>query len=385
MALDLFKNFAKVTVSIGYDASATSIALTAGHGTRLPVAPFNATWWNSTDYPDPSDDPNVEIVRVTAIASDTLTVTRAQESTSASAKNTASKTYKLIAGLTAKTLNADLAMLAIAGNGRLTLESGMPITLDSGMATINPTIDMVDKTTIYFSPYQGNRISLYDGANWVMHTFSELSLPLGTLVANTNYDVFLYDNSGTLTLELSAAWADATTRTNLIVLQDGIYVKAIASSRRYVGTFRTTAATTTEDSILKRFVWNANNRVRRELFFLSMVSHSYDGGNRQWNSNPNAQIAFVSGLVEDAISVGMFASTSVVPATSYNIVGLGLDSTTTFYRDTNTYALGQVAKLGCVTAVAPQMGYHALVLIQSTISLGAVTFESGSLQAAVAC
>ena len=24
------------------------------------------TWWNSTDYPDPSDDPNSEIVRVTA-------------------------------------------------------------------------------------------------------------------------------------------------------------------------------------------------------------------------------------------------------------------------------------------------------------------------------
>lgn len=108
MALDNFKNFAKVTVSIGYDASAVSIVLTTGHGAKLPTVPFNAVWWNSTDYSDPSDDPNVEIVRVTARSTDTLTITRAQESTSASTKNTGGKTYTIIAGLTAKTFNTDV-------------------------------------------------------------------------------------------------------------------------------------------------------------------------------------------------------------------------------------------------------------------------------------
>ena len=108
MALDPVKNFAKVTVSIGYDASATSIALTAGHGARLPApstdGSFNLVWWNVTDYSDPTDDPNVEIVRCTARSTDTLTVTRAQESTSASTKNTSSKTYKMILAPTAKTI-----------------------------------------------------------------------------------------------------------------------------------------------------------------------------------------------------------------------------------------------------------------------------------------
>lgn len=106
--IDQAKNFAKATVSVGYDASATSIALTAGHGSRLPAVPFNATWWNSTDYPDPSDDPNVEIVRVTARATDTLTVTRAQEATTATTKNTSGKSYKLIAGPTARTINIEV-------------------------------------------------------------------------------------------------------------------------------------------------------------------------------------------------------------------------------------------------------------------------------------
>jgi hypothetical protein len=93
------KNFAKATVSTGYDASATTVVLSSGGGARLPSAvPFNVVWYNFTDYPDPSDDPNVEIVRVTAVSTDTLTVVRGQEGTSASTKNTGGKTYKMIAG-----------------------------------------------------------------------------------------------------------------------------------------------------------------------------------------------------------------------------------------------------------------------------------------------
>lgn len=100
--MDAIKNFAKVTASTGYNAAATSIVLNSGDGTKLGAAPFNLVWWNSTDFSDPSDDPNVEIVRVTVIATDTLTITRAQESTGASTKNAVGKSYKLIQCPTAK-------------------------------------------------------------------------------------------------------------------------------------------------------------------------------------------------------------------------------------------------------------------------------------------
>lgn len=99
MALDPVKNFAAGTASTGYDAAATSVALTTGHGARFPApstdGSFNLVWWNSTDYPYAADDPNVEIVRCTARSTDTLTVTRAQEGTTASTKNTAAKTYAM--------------------------------------------------------------------------------------------------------------------------------------------------------------------------------------------------------------------------------------------------------------------------------------------------
>jgi len=43
---------------------------------------FMLTVWDESTYPDPSDDPNMEIVRATARAGNTITVTRAQELTS---------------------------------------------------------------------------------------------------------------------------------------------------------------------------------------------------------------------------------------------------------------------------------------------------------------
>jgi hypothetical protein len=112
MTLDNTADFVKLTVSTGYDQNATSIVLSGG-GSSLPAVSWNATWWNSTDYPDPSDDPNREIVRVTNVSGNTLTIVRGQEtaygSLAASTKNTAGKTYKLILGITAK-------MMADIGN-----------------------------------------------------------------------------------------------------------------------------------------------------------------------------------------------------------------------------------------------------------------------------
>ena len=101
MSLDNAANLVKRIVSTGYNAAATTIVLNAGNA--LPAAPFQAIWWNVTDYADPSDDPNAEIVRATAVSGNTLTITRAAEGpNAASTKNIAGKTYQFINGITAK-------------------------------------------------------------------------------------------------------------------------------------------------------------------------------------------------------------------------------------------------------------------------------------------
>jgi hypothetical protein len=57
---------------------------------------------------------------------------------------------------------------------------------------------------LYFTPYDGNQVALFNGQWWSNYAFSEipLSLPATT---NTTYDVFLYDNAGTLTPD-TASW-----------------------------------------------------------------------------------------------------------------------------------------------------------------------------------
>ena len=109
MALDPVKNFAKVVVSTGYDDNDTSIVLETDEGAKLPApatdGAFNVVWYNSSDYSDPGDDPNVEIVRVTARSTNTLTITRAQEDTTAKTHNTAGKVYKMVLAMTKKMID----------------------------------------------------------------------------------------------------------------------------------------------------------------------------------------------------------------------------------------------------------------------------------------
>jgi hypothetical protein len=106
MALDPVRNFAKVTVSQGYNSNATQITLVTGDGAKLPdpttEGAFNLVWYNDTDYKDPADDPYVEIVRVTAKSGDTLTIQRGQEGTSAQNHNLSGKTYKMVLAMTKK-------------------------------------------------------------------------------------------------------------------------------------------------------------------------------------------------------------------------------------------------------------------------------------------
>ena len=163
--MDSFKNFAIANVAGGYDDADTSIDLETGMGAKFPAVGtsggYNVVWWNATNYGDPSFDPDAEVVRVTAISGDTLTVVRGQEGTSASNKNTAGKTYRMTATLTAKSLNTDLRAVELCvavsdettalttGAAKVTFRMPFAMTLTGVRASVNtasssgaPTVDI---------------------------------------------------------------------------------------------------------------------------------------------------------------------------------------------------------------------------------------------------
>lgn len=212
------------------------------------------------------------------------------------------------------TLTRLLGMAAIAPGGRLTTESGVPIS----------TSDWTGRGTLYYTPHAHGGVRLYDGTRWRLYTFTERSLSL-TLTADKNYDVFLYDNAGTLTLELSAAWTNDTTRADALTTQDGVTVKSGATTRLWLGTIRASGSNVTEDSLTKRYVWNAYNRVDRHMRRASASSHSYSGTSwRYWDNSSANRLAFVLGepsavgaTLRDYVTTGAYAQ-----------VGIGVDSDT---------------------------------------------------------
>ncbi len=105
MPLDNGQNFSKAITTTLHNAAVTTIALGSGQGANLPdpaVREYNITWHDFTNFPDPSDDPNVEIVRVITKVADVLTVIRGQENIAATDKNTASATYRFLVAPTDK-------------------------------------------------------------------------------------------------------------------------------------------------------------------------------------------------------------------------------------------------------------------------------------------
>lgn len=88
-----------------------------------------------------------------------------------------------------------------APSGRLTLTSGTPV-LSS---------DVIGATAVIYTPYIDNNIPIYNGSSVVANAFSEMTLTLAAQhAADTLYDVFVFNNSGVLTLVTGPAWANNT-------------------------------------------------------------------------------------------------------------------------------------------------------------------------------
>lgn len=100
MTFDAHANFAYGTVLTAPSppTSGTSLTLQSGQGALMPTPPFNATCWPAGAQPLSS---NAEIVRVTAISTDTLTVEREQEGTTA---QSIAAGWQFAAGVTVKTI-----------------------------------------------------------------------------------------------------------------------------------------------------------------------------------------------------------------------------------------------------------------------------------------
>jgi hypothetical protein len=208
-------------------------------------------------------------------------------------------------------------------NFRLTLTTGVPVT----------TTDVTGASTIFLTPYNGNQIALYNGTAWELLTTAQVSIALSGLTSGRPYDVFAFNNAGTVTLE-TLAWTNDTTRATALAYQDGVLVRSGSTTRRYLGTFYSTGTTTTEDSAKNRYLANYYNTVRKNMSAAeSTASWTYStAAYRQWNNATNAEVSFIQGVAENAVECrvsGRFVNSTATARQAW--VAIGLNSATALW------------------------------------------------------
>lgn len=251
---------------------------------------------------------------------------------------------------------------------RLTLTSGVPAT----------TSDVTGATTIYLTPYKGNGIALYSSSQWVLYSSGEISLALGTITSGRPYDVFCYSNSGTPTLEM-LAWTNDTTRATSLSYQDGVLVKSGDSTRRYLGSFYTTGATTTEDSKANRYLWNYYNRVRKDMFREDgTASWTYTTATiRAANGSTDNRLNFLVGVSEEIITADLTSKAGNSNTGVRVASGIALDSTSNLtlgWAEGTTTGVGLVLTMSSKYTGIVSIGKHYLSWNEFSEATGTTTW-----------
>lgn len=345
---------------------------------------------------------------------------------------------------------------------RLTLTTG------DGFGT-----DLSGQTTIYWTPYGGNAVALYNGSSWNEYIVTEKSLALSGLTPWRLYDIFAYDNSGTVTLEslgwtapASAAITGCTNATPAVVTsnahgravddlvyitgvvgstginsatgvparikavtantftlqslaaadlaaggayvsggtwylasktdharatalttQDGVLVKTGATTRRYLGTFCATSATTTNDNIASRLLWNLYSQVNKYVQASSNSSHSYNGGIRPWNNDLANRINLVNGIQSEGMLVSLQGQTTSGGANFQTYTGVGSNSISAQSTATgfSTSATALTAAIAVAMIAGPVAGFSYLQALENTNSSGSSTFTNFIIPSGFRC
>ncbi len=285
-----------------------------------------------------------------------------------------------------------------APSGRLTLQTGVPVMTTTQSA----------KTTIYYTPYVGNQIAIYDGTNMVPTAFSELSIATtdttknpAAIGASKVNDWFVWNDGGTIRLSHGPDWTSDTARSagTALTLVNGVYLNnagitngPAASRGTYVGTTRSNSssqlnyifgAVGANGTAGDFAVWNMYNRVLVQAFVGDSTDNWTYSTNaiRPANNSTTMRVSYVVGIAEDGVTAeyGVYGSS----ATQVWTCGVGFNSTTAYTGAIWTNALGLALSGTGYGSNQPAIGYNYVQALENNNNgSAAVTFygdNGGSL------
>jgi hypothetical protein len=298
-------------------------------------------------------------------------------------------------------VNASSAAAAVPPpQGRLTLTSATPIL----------AADVISATAVYYTPYLGNLVPIYNGATMTPTEFAELTLTLSASHAlNTLYDVFVFSNSGVLTLVTGPAWATSTAAagargsgasTTQLTRIKGLWVNAVAMTARNGATTYSVGANLatflgslyidgTAGQITchilpgqsrKHGVSNAYNRSDIALQVFDSTA-SWTWGTNAWHSsNANAanSCTIFSCLPEEKCFIDFGQTLATSGAGVFSQIGIGYNSTTVLSgRAGNHATAAQRANVTAAYMAVPFIGINVVNCIEKETT-GTLTAYGGT-------
>lgn len=273
--------------------------------------------------------------------------------------------------------------------GRLTLTSGVSITVSN----------VTGATTLYYTPASGNYVPCIVSGTLAMRTFTELSQATtdttkspAAVAADKVYDIFLWDNSGTLRATRGPAWASDTSRgtgaaTSEVEFVNGFYVNKYAITNGpgaglgiLIGSVRSNASSQLVDSDAFRWVSNLYNAVPRKMRIIeSTDSWNYTTSAwRQARASTANQLDYLQCMSGGLLEATVMVSHANSGGSSFGCVAVGIDSTTTpsDYLNTVSYspAAGTPVGVSAYYGGVQALGRHYAVWLEYGPATGTTTW-----------
>jgi hypothetical protein len=272
--------------------------------------------------------------------------------------------------------------------GRITLASGVPVM----------TADQAGAVTIWYAPYVGKYVPIYDGTNMELHQFTAsdsditgLSISLGSnWAANTLYDFFITLNGGVVTFCSGPGWTTSTAgaglRSQSLATFKGLQVNAGSMTCRlnntttittpidqgtYVGTCITNASTGQIDFKFGSAAsgggpavagcWNMYNQVPG-AFVVQDSKATWtcaSGGFGPTDASTSNRISAVNGFANSAIDA-LYQERTDATTGNFVLLGIGVNSTTgPGSKGSSGLIVGVVASTTApLKAIPPAIGFN---------------------------
>ena len=277
--------------------------------------------------------------------------------------------------------------------GRITTTTATPVLTTTASA----------QTTVFYTPYMGNIVPIYNGTKFVPTVFTQLSQATAddtkspaAATTNSNYDLFVWNDSGTVRCTRGPAWATGTSRgtgagTTELVRVAGLLLNANSITNgpntqrgTYVGTIRTNGSSQV-DFILGAVaaggtacfvgIWNMYNRVLH-AGALGETTDSWNVSSASYaavNGSSTMRVSFIRGLDEDAVDA-TYSALCQASATGGATLAIGLDSSTSFSGITGRIGANIFANPIAIYTNLPGLGFHFLQAVEQS-NAGTASFR----------